>query len=34
MIYEQEKIDKEEYNIEQTNQQTFKSDIVGIYDIG
>ena len=34
MIYEQEKIDREEYNIEQTNQQTFKSDIVGIYDIG
>ena len=34
MIYEQEKIDKKEYNIEQTNQQTFKSDIVGIYDIG
>lgn len=34
MIYEQEKIDKEEYNIEQTNQQTFKSDIVGVYDIG
>ena len=34
MIYEQEKIDKKEYNIEQTNQQTFKNDIVGIYDIG
>ena len=34
MSYEQEKIDKEKYNIKQTNQQTFKSDIVGIYDIG
>ena len=34
MIYKQEKIDKEKYNIKQTNQQTFKSDIVGIYDIG
>ena len=34
VIYEQSPIDKEEYNIEQNNQQTFKSDIVGIYDIG
>lgn len=34
MIYEQEKIDKEQYNIKQTNQQIFKADIVGIYDIG
>lgn len=34
MVYEQEKIDKEQYNIKQTNQQTFKEDIVGIYDIG
>ena len=33
-IYEQEKIDKEQYNTKQTNQQTFKEDIVGIYDIG
>lgn len=33
MVYEQEKIDKEKYNIKQTNQQTFKEDIVGIYDI-
>lgn len=34
MVYEQEKIDREKYNIKQTNQQAFKSDIVGIYDIG
>lgn len=34
MVYEQEKIDKEQYNTKQTNQQTFKEDIVGIYDIG
>jgi hypothetical protein len=34
MIYEQEKIDKEQYNIKQTNQQAFREDIVGIYDIG
>lgn len=34
MVYEQEKIDKEQYNAKQTNQQTFKEDIVGIYDIG
>lgn len=34
MIYEQEKIDKEQYNTKQTNQQIFKADIVGIYDIG
>lgn len=34
MVYEQEKIDKEQYNIKQTNQQAFREDIVGIYDIG
>lgn len=34
MIYEQGKIDKEQYNTKQTNQQIFKADIVGIYDIG
>ena len=34
MVYEQERIDKEQYNTKQTNQQTFKEDIVGIYDIG
>lgn len=28
------KLDDEKYNIAQTNEQTFKSDIVGIYDIG
>lgn len=28
------KIDKELYNTKQTNQQTFREDIVGIYDIG
>lgn len=28
------KIDKESYNTKQTNQQTFREDIVGIYDIG
>ena len=28
------KIDIELYNTKQTNQQTFKEDIVGIYDIG
>lgn len=33
-IHEQSKIDKEQYNIKQTNQQTFREDIVGIYDIG
>lgn len=27
-------IDKEQYSTKQTNQQTFKEDIVGIYDIG
>ena len=34
IVYEQSKIDKEQYNTKQTNQQTFKEDIVGIYDIG
>lgn len=34
VIYEQLSIDKEKYNIEQNNQQAFKKDIVGIYDIG
>ena len=33
-VYEQSKIDREQYNIKQTNQQTFREDIVGIYDIG
>ena len=28
------KIDRELYNTKQTNQQTFREDIVGIYDIG
>ena len=28
------KIDRESYNTKQTNQQTFREDIVGIYDIG
>lgn len=28
------KLDDKKYNIAQTNEQTFKSDIVGIYDIG
>ncbi len=32
-IYEQSSIDNEKYNIEQNNQQTFKSSIVGVYDI-
>lgn len=34
IIDDQTKIDKEPYNIKQTNQQTFREDIVGIYDIG
>lgn len=34
IIDDQTKIDKEQYNIKQTNQQTFREDIVGIYDIG
>lgn len=34
IVYEQSKIDKERYNKKQNNQQTFKEDIVGIYDIG
>ncbi len=34
IIGEQTKIDRELYNTKQTNQQTFKEDIVGIYDIG
>ena len=34
IVYEQSKIDKEQYNTKQTNQQTFREDIVGIYDIG
>lgn len=34
IIFKQEKIDKEQYNTKQTNQQTFKENIVGIYDIG
>ena len=33
-VYEQSKIDKEQYNIKQTNQKAFREDIVGIYDIG
>lgn len=33
-VHEQSKIDKEQYNIKQTNQQAFREDIVGIYDIG
>ena len=28
------KIDRELYNTKQTNKQTFREDIVGIYDIG
>ena len=28
------KIDRELYNTKKTNQQTFREDIVGIYDIG
>ncbi len=33
-IFENRPIDKEKYNIQQNNQQIFKSDIAGIYDIG
>lgn len=33
-LHEQSKIDNEPYNIKQTNQRTFREDIVGIYDIG
>ena len=28
------RLDNEKYNISQNNEKTFKSDIVGIYDIG
>lgn len=34
IIDDQTKIDRELYNTKQTNQQTFREDIVGIYDIG
>ena len=34
IVDDQTKIDRELYNTEQTNQQTFRKDIVGIYDIG
>lgn len=34
IIGDQTKIDRELYNTKQTNQQTFRKDIVGIYDIG
>lgn len=34
IVDDQTKIDKESYNTKQTNQQTFREDIVGIYDIG
>lgn len=34
IIGDQTKIDRELYNTKQTNQQTFREDIVGIYDIG
>ena len=34
IVDDQTKIDRELYNTKQTNQQTFKEDIVGIYDIG
>lgn len=34
IIDNQTKIDRELYNTKQTNQQTFREDIVGIYDIG
>ena len=33
-VDDQTKIDRELYNTKQTNQQTFREDIVGIYDIG
>lgn len=34
IIDDRTKIDRELYNTKQTNQQTFREDIVGIYDIG
>lgn len=34
IVDDQTKIDRELYNTKQTNQQTFRKDIVGIYDIG
>lgn len=34
IVDDKTKIDKESYNTKQTNQQTFREDIVGIYDIG
>ena len=34
VVDDQTKIDRELYNTKQTNQQTFREDIVGIYDIG
>lgn len=34
IVDDQTKIDRELYNTKQTNQQTFRGDIVGIYDIG
>ena len=34
IIDDQTKIDRELYNTKQTNQQAFREDIVGIYDIG
>lgn len=33
IVDDQTKIDRELYNTKQTNQQTFREDIVGIYDI-
>ena len=34
IVDDRTKIDRELYNTKQTNQQTFREDIVGIYDIG
>ena len=34
IIDDRTKIDRELYNTKQTNQQTLREDIVGIYDIG
>ena len=34
IVDDQTKIDRKLYNTKQTNQQTFREDIVGIYDIG
>lgn len=34
IVDDQTKIDRELYNTKQTNQQIFREDIVGIYDIG